>query len=175
MNNREKAIQVIRRQTLISDLATAKDVARRLDQAGLITQDAPVPLTAANGNPVWRADGTLMVTRYPDGEIGMLLGTGQEARYTTQTARTQAALLLAAAEEEPEAHLDLPAPDDCPPDIHQPGWQLDEYGDRFAGVLAGRVWVTDRYGWGRSYDPDDIRTAAHKLLAAAEEAKRGRL
>lgn len=69
----------------------------------------------------------------------------------------------------------LPAPDDCPPDIHQPGWQLDEYGDKFAGVLAGRVWVTDRYGWGRSYDPDNIRTAAHKLLAAAEEAKRGRL
>lgn len=73
------------------------------------------------------------------------------------------------------AHLDLPAPDDCPADIHQPGWQLDEYGDRFAGVLAGRVWVTDPYGWGGSYDPDDIRTAAHKLLAAAEEAKRSRL
>lgn len=72
-------------------------------------------------------------------------------------------------------HLDLPAPDDCPPDIHQPGWQLDKYGDKFAGVLAGRVWVTDRHGWGRSYDPDEIRTAAHKLLAAAEEAKRGRL
>lgn len=73
------------------------------------------------------------------------------------------------------AHLDLPAPDDCPPDIHQPGWQLDEYGDRFAGVLAGRVWVTDPYGWGGSYAPEDIRTAAHKLLAAAEEAEQGRL
>lgn len=72
------------------------------------------------------------------------------------------------------AHLDLPAPDDCPADIHQPGWQLDEYGDKFAGVLAGRVWVTDRYGWGHSYDPDEIRIAAHKLLAAADEAKRGR-
>lgn len=73
------------------------------------------------------------------------------------------------------AHLDRPTPDDCPPDIHQPGWQLDKYGDKFAGVLAGRVWVTDRHGWGRSYDPDEIRTAAHKLLAAVEEAKRGRL
>lgn len=73
------------------------------------------------------------------------------------------------------AHLDLPAPDDCPADIHQPGWQLDEYGDKFAAVLAGRVWVTDRHGWGGSYDPDKIHTAAHKLLAAAEEAKRGRL
>lgn len=97
MSNREKAIQVIRRQTLISDLATAKDVARRLDQAGLITPDAPVPLTAANGNPVWRADNTLMVTRYPDGEIGMMISWEQEARYTPQTARDQAALLLAAA------------------------------------------------------------------------------
>lgn len=72
------------------------------------------------------------------------------------------------------AHLDLPAPDDCPADIHKPGWQLDEYGDKFAAVLAGRVWVTDSHGWGRSYDPDNIRTAAHKLLAAADEAKRGR-
>ena len=43
MNNREKAIQVIRRQTLISDLATAKDVTRRLDQAGLITPNLPKP------------------------------------------------------------------------------------------------------------------------------------
>lgn len=73
------------------------------------------------------------------------------------------------------AHLDLPEPDDCPADIHKPGWRLDKYGDKFATVLAGRVWVTDSHGWGRSYDPDDIRTAAHKLLAAAEEAKRGRL
>lgn len=73
------------------------------------------------------------------------------------------------------AHLDLPAPDDCPVDIHQPGWQLDEYGNKFAAVLAGRVWITDSHGWGRSYDPDKIRTAAHKLLAAADEAQRGRL
>lgn len=43
MNNREKAIQVIRRQTLISDLATAKDVTRRLDQAGLLAPDLPEP------------------------------------------------------------------------------------------------------------------------------------
>lgn len=55
---------------------------------------------------------------------------------------------------------------------HQPGWQLDEYGDKFAGVLAGRVWVTDSYGWGGSYDPDEIRTAAHKLLAAADAAEK---
>lgn len=80
----------------------AETAADMLADAGLLAPDAPEPLTAANGNPVWRADKTLMVTRYPDGEIGMLLGTGQEARYTPETARTQAALLLAAAEEEAE-------------------------------------------------------------------------
>ena len=77
--------------------AYSEDAARELQDAGLLAPDAPEPLTAANGNPVWRADGTLMVTRYPDGEIAMLLGTGQEARYTPQAAREQAALLLAAA------------------------------------------------------------------------------
>ncbi|MGV0434201.1 hypothetical protein ACUY3H_04460 [Corynebacterium ureicelerivorans] len=68
---------------------------------------------------------------------------------------------------------DLPEPDECPADIHQPGWQLDEYGDKFAAVLAGRVWVTDRYGWGHSYAPEDIRAAAHKLLAAANYSQEG--
>lgn len=43
MNNRGKAVQVIRRQTLVSDLATAKDVVRRLDQAGLLAPDLPEP------------------------------------------------------------------------------------------------------------------------------------
>ena len=61
------------------------------------TADLPEQLTATNGNPVWRADNTLMVTRYPDGEIAMMLNPKQEARYTPQTARAQAALLLAAA------------------------------------------------------------------------------
>lgn len=75
----------------------AEEAARRLQDAGLLAPDAPAPLTAANGNPVWRADNTLMVTRYPDGEIAMLLNPKQEVRYTPQTARDQAALLLAAA------------------------------------------------------------------------------
>lgn len=46
---------------------------------------------------MWRADNTLMVARYPDGEIGMMISWEQEARYTPQAARDQAALLLAAA------------------------------------------------------------------------------
>lgn len=82
----------------------AESGAERLADAGLLAPDLPEPLTAANGNPVWRADNTLMVTRYPDGEIRMLVGMGKEARYTPETARVQAALLLAAAKEEPEAH-----------------------------------------------------------------------
>lgn len=64
----------------------------------LLAPELPEPLTAANGNPVWRADDTLMVIRYPDGEIGMMIGWEHEARYTPQAARDQAALLLAAAD-----------------------------------------------------------------------------
>ena len=73
------------------------------------------------------------------------------------------------------AHLDLPAPDDCPPDIHKPGWELGLSGAEYAAVFAGAVHISDSHGWGHSHDPDEIRTAAHKLLAAADEAKRGRL
>lgn len=85
------------------DFRVPTDAAQALADRGLLAPDAPEPLTAANGNPVWRADQTLMVTRYPDGEISMLLNPKQEARYTLQTARTQAALLLAAANHK-EAH-----------------------------------------------------------------------
>lgn len=83
--------------------AYSEDAARELQDADLLAPELPEPLIAANGNPVWRADGTLMVTRYPDGEIGMMISWEQEARYTTQTAREQAALLLAAANHT-EAH-----------------------------------------------------------------------
>lgn len=79
--------------------ADAEAGAVLLADAGLLAPDLPepAPLTAANGNPVWRADNTLIVTRYPDGEIGMMITPEQEARYTPQAARDQAALLLAAA------------------------------------------------------------------------------
>ena len=106
MSDKKRAADVIY-DTLngqYGDFRVPTDAAQALADAGLLAPDLPEPLTAANGNPVWRADNTLMVTRYPDGEIGMLLGTGQEARYTPETARAQAALLLAAAEEEAEAH-----------------------------------------------------------------------
>lgn len=76
----------------------ATDAARDLADAGLLAPDLPAPAaTSANGTPVWRADDTMMVTRFPDGEIRMLLGWGHEARYTPDAARAQAALLLAAA------------------------------------------------------------------------------
>lgn len=98
-NNRDSAYDALERG-LGRHLAEYAE--EELAKAGLLVPDAPEPLTAANGNLVWRADNTLMVTRYPDGEIAMLLNPEQEARYTPETARTQAALLLAAAEEETE-------------------------------------------------------------------------
>ena len=104
MSNRDRAAEVIRtwqarHRTEMDNNTTwaAQNLAGDLAAAGLIAQDAPEPLTAANGNPVWRADNTLIVARYPDGEIAMLLNPKQEARYTPQAARDQAALLLAAA------------------------------------------------------------------------------
>ena len=81
-------------------METAHDCAVELANAGLLAPELPAPAaTSANDTPVWRADNTLTVARYPDGEIGMLLGTGQEVRYTPETARAQAALLLATADE----------------------------------------------------------------------------
>lgn len=99
MSNRDEAIRRLRNNTPLG-LPVCESIVEILNN--LLAPDLPEPLTAANGNPVWRADGTLMVTRYPDGEIAMLLNPEQEARYTPETARTQAALLLAAAEEETE-------------------------------------------------------------------------
>lgn len=79
---------------IIRELLRLRDLA----DAGLLAPDLPAPAaTSANGTPVWRADDTMMVTRFPDGEIRMLLGWGHEARYTPDAARAQAALLLAAA------------------------------------------------------------------------------
>ena len=103
MSNLDKAAKALARATNLGP-GVCRDVAGVLDNLGLLAPDAPEPLIAANGNPVWRADDTLMVTRYPDGEIGMLVGAGQEARYTPETARAQAALLLAAAKEETEVN-----------------------------------------------------------------------
>ena len=113
MSNQERAAELIwgylecqpscdtagqdERQRCNDCMETAQNCAADLADAGLLAPDLPEPLTAANGNPVWRADSTLMVTRYPDGEIGMMITPEQEARYTPQAARTQAALLLAAA------------------------------------------------------------------------------
>lgn len=97
MSTRQRAAQIIRDHGADTTCNEPECIAQDLADAGLLAPDLPEPLTAANWNPVWRADNTLMVTRYPDGEIAMLLNPKQEARYTPQTARTQAALLLAAA------------------------------------------------------------------------------
>ena len=96
MSNREKAAEVIRAHGT-DPCREPQCIAQDLADAGLITPDLPEPLIAANGNPVWRANDTLMVTQFPDGEIRMMLSWEKEACYTPQTAREQAALLLAAA------------------------------------------------------------------------------
>ena len=96
MSNLRKAALALHGNTGLA-MSMCEDFAEIINNAGLLVPNAPEPLTAANRNPVWRADDTLMVTRYPDGEIAMLLNPKQEARYTPETARQQAALLLAAA------------------------------------------------------------------------------
>lgn len=54
MTNREKAVGVIRRQTLVSDVHTTRDVVRRLDQADLITPDLPTPRRLTpEADPEW--------------------------------------------------------------------------------------------------------------------------
>ena len=67
----------------------------------------------------------------------------------------------------------LPEPDECPETIYKPGWHLNLHGAEYAGVLADRVWITDRFRWGSSYTPDEVRSVAHKLLAAADAAEEG--
>lgn len=95
MNNRGKAVQVIRRQTLVSDLATAKDVVRRLDQAGLLAQDLP----EANNAGFWHTNKTTArVQPGPLVEIGFYgRGVDTYVKLTPAEAREVAYTFLAAA------------------------------------------------------------------------------
>lgn len=52
MSTRDEAIRVIRGQTLVSDLATSKDIARKLEYAGLLAPDAPEPGVFKDGAEV---------------------------------------------------------------------------------------------------------------------------
>ena len=65
---------------------------------------------------------------------------------------------------------DLPEPDDCPQDIHTPGWHLEE--NFYAAPLGGIIWVTNERGWGRPKTVEEARTYAYKLLAAADYAEK---
>lgn len=96
MNNREKAIQVIRRQTLISDLATAKDVARRLDQAGLLTPDLPEPRIDLDGWQEWGHKHGNKVTLH-NGMVTVIIPYDISRDLTLKEARDLAAWLNAAA------------------------------------------------------------------------------
>lgn len=66
---------------------------------------------------------------------------------------------------------DLPEPDECPPDIHKPGWRIGLFDAQCAAAFAGRVWITDSSGWGAPFRPEQARAAAYKLLAAANHAE----
>lgn len=65
---------------------------------------------------------------------------------------------------------DLPEPDECPQDIHTPGWHLEE--NFYAAPLGGIIWVTNERGWGRPKTVEETRVYAYKLLAAAEWAEK---
>lgn len=95
MNNCGKAVQVIRRQTLVSDLATAKDVVRRLDQAGLLAPELPEPDKAGfchTDNAITRVLPNLLVEA---GFYGQ--GVDTYVKLTPAEAREVAHALLAAA------------------------------------------------------------------------------
>ena len=65
MSNRDRAAEVIRAHGT-DPCREPQCIAQDLADAGLITPDLPEPLIAASGNPVWRANDTLMVTQFPD-------------------------------------------------------------------------------------------------------------
>lgn len=96
MNNREKAIQVIRRQTLVSDLATAKDVTRRLNQAGLITPDLPEPQRRGQ-QLVWPLQNHGWEVTAADGYVKLTDEYGAILAIDRKTARELGHALLAAA------------------------------------------------------------------------------
>lgn len=100
MSNREKAVQVIRRQTLVSDMHTARDVARRLDQAGLLAPDLPEP----NDPNIIVADGKSWLLDGPDSPVVWTVKGGrvmvqriEPGNLTPDEARDFAHAVLAAA------------------------------------------------------------------------------
>lgn len=82
------------------------EVIRLREETGLLSPDLPEPdKNSSTGTPVWWENDTLGVTVYPDGEIGMMVGWDEEARFTAVTARAQALALLAAANHAEVTHV----------------------------------------------------------------------
>ena len=97
MNTRDEAIRVIREQTLVSGLATSKDIARKLEYAGLLAPDLPEP-DGDNFLPhgrEWSPGGAHSVWTVPGGQV-MVKRIGP-AGLTPEEAREVAHALLAAA------------------------------------------------------------------------------
>ena len=103
MDNLDRVAQVI--QEVYALGGASQDAARALAKAGLLAPDLPEEdAVSANGTPVWRPAGGLMVTAFRDGEVRMGIPPTypdtefREAIYTRQSANKQALALLAAAQ-----------------------------------------------------------------------------
>lgn len=107
MSNQDKAARIVGKTLSRWDMDGRPDIpggidaliAKELADAGLLMPDLPEPdKNSSTGTSVWWEKGTLGVTVYPGGEIGMMIEWDEEARYTAATAQAQALVLLAAAE-----------------------------------------------------------------------------
>lgn len=107
MSNLDQAAHLIMEAARQSELPTetAVNAVEALAKAGLLAPDLPEEdVVSANGTPVWRPAGGLMVTAFRDGEVRMGIPPTypdtefREAIYTRQSATRQALALLSAAQ-----------------------------------------------------------------------------
>lgn len=98
MSIRDEAIRVIRQQTLVSDLATSKDIARKLEYAGLLAADAPEPRIDLDGWQEWGHKHGSHVT-LEDGVITVVIPDDISRDLTCEEAQELATWLNAAANE----------------------------------------------------------------------------
>lgn len=103
MSNQDRAAKVIQETYALG--GASQDAAKALADAGLLAPGRPEEdVVSANGTPVWRPAGGLMVTAFRDGEVRMGIPPTypdtefREAIYTQQSAIKQALALLAAAQ-----------------------------------------------------------------------------
>lgn len=101
MSTRDEAIRVIREQTLVSGLATSKDIARKLEYAGLLAPDLPEPDVDNGVHRVYTAvDNLDVVSVTGHVQLNRLESDGRTAVWDGKpaAARAFAHALLAAAD-----------------------------------------------------------------------------